>query len=611
MAEAAGEPTPPPPAMPSGPVPSGASLRRPAAPGHAPIWDEEALGWTKDDAIWAGDPANWPDDAAAWTGGVELLSDDEPPTPDAILIALDPDIAPPSASDSWSSSPDELTDSSNAADTDTEPADLADSQPALIDPVNSVNSHDAAPSYPVDSTGAAGTEAAARASSAGHADTMPPGPVLARLVEDVWAGGLADLNDDELIGVMGAARRLAARYAALEFAAVADLDRRRTAAVPEAADPRAAAHTSEELAAALVLTGRGADMLLDLSIGLARCPAVMAALTDGLIDRSRAVIFVDELAALNDRDAASVAATILPKAPDLTTSRLRIALRRAVLALDPAAARRRRERAAAQARVEAWDEHSGNGALAGRELSPAQVIAADRHLTALARALKAAGAPGDFDQLRAAAFLALLCGQSPESLLPMPTRPPHGADPSSAAPAAGFGLAWPTGPRGTVHLTMPLLAWTGLSDAPGLVNGLGAVDAFTCRDIATALARQGGTRWCLTITDADGRALGHACTTTPPPSTTPPGPAAAWTTWASPTSTSPTRTSRHQDQPHQDQPHQDQPPPGHLDPPRHDQPGRPPAHPDPPPTRTHRRTRTHRLSRGRPARRRPARLGFE
>jgi hypothetical protein len=29
------------------------------------------------------------------------------------------------------------------------------------------------------------------------------------------------------------------------------------------------------------------------------------------------------------------------------------------------------------------------------------------------------------------------------------------------------------GPLGTVHLTMPLASWLGLSDAPGAIDGLG------------------------------------------------------------------------------------------------------------------------------------------
>src|SRR5207248_3201926 len=70
----------------------------------------------------------------------------------------------------------------------------------------------------------------------------------------------------------------------------------------------------------------------------------------------------------------------------------------------------RREHAAKSARVERWGEDSGNGALAGRELPPAGVLAADQRITAWARQLKKAGLDGDMDQLRARAFLDLLTG---------------------------------------------------------------------------------------------------------------------------------------------------------------------------------------------------------
>jgi hypothetical protein len=56
---------------------------------------------------------------------------------------------------------------------------------------------------------------------------------------------------------------------------------------------------------------------------------------------------------------------------------------------------------------------------------------------------------------------------------------------------------------------MPLTALAGLTDAPGEVAGYGSADAASCRDL---VARTGGTsRWCLTVTDPDGRAVGHAC----------------------------------------------------------------------------------------------------
>ena len=58
--------------------------------------------------------------------------------------------------------------------------------------------------------------------------------------------------------------------------------------------------------------------------------------------------------------------------------------------------------------------------MAGRDLPPAGVLAADKHLDADARALKAAGAPGTLAQLRAAVFLARLNGQPLHTLLPAP-----------------------------------------------------------------------------------------------------------------------------------------------------------------------------------------------
>ena len=107
-------------------------------------------------------------------------------------------------------------------------------------------------------------------------------------------------------------------------------------------------------------------------------------------------------------------------AAGLTTRRLRDRLHREVLAFDPQAARKRREKAEKDARVECWAEPSGTWSMAGRDLPPAGVLAADKHLDADARALKAARAPGTLAQLRAAVFLARLSGQPLHTLLPAP-----------------------------------------------------------------------------------------------------------------------------------------------------------------------------------------------
>ena len=78
----------------------------------------------------------------------------------------------------------------------------------------------------------------------------------------------------------------------------------------------------------------------------------------------------------------------------MTTGQLRDVLQRAVLAHDPQAARKRREKAEKDARVESWAEPRGTAALAGRDLPPAEVLAADQHVDALARELRKAGAGG-------------------------------------------------------------------------------------------------------------------------------------------------------------------------------------------------------------------------
>jgi hypothetical protein len=245
----------------------------------------------------------------------------------------------------------------------------------------------------------------------GAADELPPGPVLAGLADDAWAAGLGRLSDDELIGVLRAARRLASWSAALELAAVTDLATRREAAAAGAGSCVPGEHVGDEIAAALTLTARAADVLLDLAVALHRLPATMTALAAGQIDRYRATVIADEVGGLSDEHAAAVEQQVLDDAPGLTTGQLRAATRRAVLAADPAAARERKERAGRDARVERWDEHAGTAALAGRDLPPADVLAADHNLSALAGSLRRAGESGTMDQLRAKVYLALLTGQ--------------------------------------------------------------------------------------------------------------------------------------------------------------------------------------------------------
>jgi hypothetical protein len=305
----------------------------------------------------------------------------------------------------------------------------------------------------------------------------------------------------------------------------------------------------DEVAVALTLTRRSAGRLVDLAVELDRLPLTRAALAAGQIDERSAEVIAEECAGLDDAHAAAVEKLIIGQAPKLTSGQLRAVARRAVVAADPAAAQRRKEKALQDARVEMFPETSGTAALAGRDLPPAAVLAADKHLTALAQALHAAGIPGTLDTLRARAYLHLLSGQPADTLIlqtarpgrpgrepPGSTRipPASGAVSGSARPggSAGPGGGLP-GLRGTVNLTMPLSAWLGWTQSPGDVPGYGPADAGDSRTLADLLAHDPASQWCVTLTDITGHPVAHACARHGPPG--PPGPQAR----AGPTRSSP------------------------------------------------------------------------
>jgi hypothetical protein len=422
------------------------------------------------------------------------------------------------------------------------------------------------PDEPSEPSGPVGISA--EFAAGGLLDGLVPGPALAGFAGNALADGLGTLPDDALVGVLRAWRRLASWAASGEIAAVAELDRRRTAEVAAGADPHLAEHVGDELAASLTLTTRSADALLDFACGLARLPLTRAALAAGRIDRTKALVITEGVSGLTDAHAAAVESAVIGRAPGQTSGQLRAATQRAALAADPTAAKRRQEEARKDARVEVWDERCGTAALAGRDLPPADVLAADKRIDALARQLKSAGREESLSELRAEVYLALLQGQPIGGFAPeeraegaqassrddqdgcaahgqggdgsgaFPVRPgttglaapgslPAGlAAPGSlpaelAAPGSlPAGLAAPeaAGPvhsrpglTGSVNLTMPLASWLGGSSEPGEAAGFGPLPADDVRALASLIAREPGANWCLTLTGRDGRAVAHGC----------------------------------------------------------------------------------------------------
>jgi hypothetical protein len=375
-------------------------------------------------------------------------------------------------------------------------------------------------------TSPAPTRSGSGFATGGVLDTCAPSGSLARLTDAVARdGGLAKLGDDELIGVLRAWRRLESWCSAGTLAAIAELARRRpgerVAPAPPGMFPAELSEfISDEVAAALTLSGRAASSCLDLALDLAiRLPGTAQALRNGVIDYPRARVIADETRILTEDQAAEVETRILASAGQQTTGQLRLLLRRAVLAADPEAAVRRREEAQREPHVRRWQEDSGTAALAGFGLPPADVLAADQQLNARALRLRDGGLSGSLEELRARAYL--------DALLDRDSAPPPDTDqPDQQTGAAGHDLPGaqlaPSATRlnplfARLNLTMPLATLLAANDEPGDVAGFGPVDPQLARELAGAAAANPATRWCVTVTGEGGRAVAHGCGRGQPP----------------------------------------------------------------------------------------------
>ena len=260
-------------------------------------------------------------------------------------------------------------------------------------------------------------------------DTAPGCVSLGQFAEE--AAGDDDCydgaSDDELLGVICGWDRVQAHVAARKHAAVAEFVRRRAAAgcgltgagrMPAVWDEFAPV----ELAAVLGESRWAADGLLEVADALeARLPGTRAAFRAGIVSEAKAGIIARATALLDPEEAQAAEGLVLGRAGRLTPPALAAAIARAVMQVAPDKARKRREQAAREARLERWAEASGNAGLAGRELPPAQVLAADQRVNAWARELRKAGAGGGMDELRAIAYLDLLLGRDSR---PSPGTPP-------------------------------------------------------------------------------------------------------------------------------------------------------------------------------------------
>jgi len=283
------------------------------------------------------------------------------------------------------------------------------------------------------------------------AESLPAGPDLAGWLATSSVQGL---ENGALAGMAASYRRLAAWAQAGELAVVAELASRSAAAddtigVDEHGRPlRLPEEACAQVSLALTMSHASAAWWSDLGVTLAwRLTATGAALRAGEIDLGRARLIAEATAALDEETARAVEARVLPRAGGQTTGQLRAALRRAVIAADPEGAERRREEAERRAKVAMYPDAEGTAALAGYSLPGIRAAAAMARITALARAMKASGAGGSIDLLRAQVFLGLLLGTLPV-IPPAPDGPPDEDAPSDDDPPRGDAPGGDDLPRG-------------------------------------------------------------------------------------------------------------------------------------------------------------------
>ena len=181
---------------------------------------------------------------------------------------------------------------------------------------------------------------------------------------------LGSLPDDGVVAAVAAASRLAAWAAGVELAATAELTRRAqgwrgvgvNGGAPELLSARDLA--AAEVAAACSVSHQGAVFRVDLAADLVRLPGTRLALAGGRLDRAKVLAIADAVAVLDDDAAAAVESRVLPRAAGQTMPALRAALRRAVIAADPAAAENRRVAQVAARRVLRYPGEDGTATVA-------------------------------------------------------------------------------------------------------------------------------------------------------------------------------------------------------------------------------------------------------
>jgi len=372
------------------------------------------------------------------------------------------------------------------------------------------------------------------------ADALRPGPVLAALTAQAVASA-GSLTDNELIGALQAARRMANHAVYQQTVVIAEFARRRQGEF-EAAKARGVPvgcrdgeFPGEELAMELVTTRGDVGARIDAAADLTtRLPRTLAAMEAGTIDLARACTIAFHTHAMTDAGAAYADGVLAAAAPEKRHEQLARKAAALELKLAPAAVAARKTLARQDQRVEARREQSGNASLSGRELDTADVIASKAYIDAIALKLRDSGlVDGNLGRLRAMALTDLTQGRDPLDRLKQgsATHDPDSGPASNQVDDSGQDRPGDPAPLpALINLLVPAGTLLGWSTAPGEAAGWGLLDTEEISALVQAASRHPRTRWCMTVVATDGSALAHGCATgqhpwsenAPPPSGSPP-----------------------------------------------------------------------------------------
>ena len=297
-------------------------------------------------------------------------------------------------------------------------------------------------------------------------ERVPPGAVLAAMLDDI---DLDACSGFDRIRVLRAHERMRAHYTARSLHTVnAVMDSLDESDLVEDCVEDA---TSAEVAAALRLTRRCADLTVEFAVELKRrLPAVWRALCNGEIDERRARILVSDTIHLPVSVACDLVDGLLGEVLLLTTGQLKARIRKLAIQQDPDDAKRRYDRSVEDRRVALEPDPDGVAHLHVLNVSPDRLQAALSRINTVALGLRRNGDARSMDQLRADVVLDLLEG--------------HGD-------SVG---------RGVVTITASLESLTRLAEHPGDLGGYGPVVADIARQ---AVRRQHDTKWRWMLVDPD------------------------------------------------------------------------------------------------------------